>query len=142
MTTLTIEPADKVTDHRCEDCGQTFRRVYGFVHEDGAAYAVYNAALHEGHPEPEVCLTITIGGWGGDDPAKRRSVNFLVRKPSGKVGMMITNAARSHWRSSSDLGQFLDRDEALASEDIKAYFHVADHVLEDDPRVRDYLAQA
>ena len=55
---------------------------------------------------------------------------------------MVTDAARSHWRSSDTLGRFLDRDEALASVDIRAYLEVADHVIQDDPRVRDYLANA
>ncbi len=55
---------------------------------------------------------------------------------------MVTDAARSHWRSSDSLGRFMGRDEALASVDISAYFHVADHVIRGDPRVRDYLANA
>ncbi len=86
MGTMTIEPAENVTSHRCEDCTETYRRVYGFVNEDGAAYAVYNGALHEGHAEPAVCLTVTIGGWGGGDPTQRRSVNLLIRKPGGRSG--------------------------------------------------------
>jgi hypothetical protein len=142
MGTMTIEPAENVTSHRCEDCAETYRRVYGFVNDDGAAYAVYNGALHEGHAESEVCLTVTIGGWGGGDPAQRRSVNLLIRKPGGQVGVMVTDAERSHWRSSATLGRFLDRDEALASVDISAYFEVADQVIQGDPRVRDYLANA
>jgi hypothetical protein len=44
---------------------------------------------------------------------------------------VVTDAARSRWRSSNSLGRFLDRDEALASSDSSAsYFQVADRVIQ------------
>ena len=55
--------------------------------------------------------------------------------------MQVLEADESPWRESGVLGLVLDRDEVLIHPLKEWFFHAADHVVQDDTRVRAHLTR-
>jgi hypothetical protein len=133
---LTLEQADGVRWSTCEHCGKTTKIVHGFVYQDEMPFAVYHAALADGHDHAE--LRISIGDWGDEsDAASRERVIVSVRKTPNAYEMAFVDP---HEDGASELGRMLSRAEALASPRRERYFEVCDLVLDADARVRTALA--
>jgi hypothetical protein len=133
---IEIEPGDGGTSAICECCGRRAPSVVGFVYDDGAASAVYYAGWTEGHRRG-VSLIIGVGEWGDEaTPADRRSFGLRCWAEGGDVNFEVQEPAASRYGDNTYLGAMLSRSAALADPEIGRIFHVAEHITEDDPRVR------
>jgi hypothetical protein len=52
---------------------------------------------------------------------------------------MVLNSMESPWGDTPLLGKMLEREQALAHPALKGVVHVAEHIVRDDPRVRNFL---
>lgn len=96
--------------------------------------------MHTGHDEIVVLLTISIGKWYDDDALDERHwVALTVRPSETHFNMRIEEPERSRHINFKPLGIPLTRNEALASPLVKAFFEVADYIVEQDSTVNSYL---
>lgn len=136
MGRITIELGDGSTSGTCACCGAQAPSVVGFVHEDGDARAVYYAGWVEGHDGP-VSLIIGIGDWDEAATAHdRRSFGLRCWADDDEIRFEVQEPAASRYGEVAYLGPMLPRGAALADPEIADVFHVAEHIVRDDPRVR------
>jgi len=107
----------------CPHCGEKSLTVWGDVSKNGDAHAVYYAGLMTGHQEPSVRLTLSIGGWGVDNPDEQQVVGrswvFIEARPtSDSYEMMIRDPEESLYFDKLILGKPMSRPEALASPQV------------------------
>jgi hypothetical protein len=101
-----------------------------FVCEDEYAHGIYFVGWCDGeHPGREAFMTVGLGTFGqGSDPDDRAAFGIEW----GRSGMRLTD---SPVRDRPDLlGEFVPRDKALKIPNVDHVWHVADHVVLDDPR--------
>ena len=130
---IRIEAGPGVKESACAGCGGTNRLLHGFVYEDGDAHGVYFVEWCDGeHPAREAFMTVGLGTFGdGSDPSDRASFGIGWHQN----GMTLTD---SPVRDRPDLlGEFVPRSEALTMTNIDHLWHVADHIVLDDPRLAD-----
>lgn len=140
MSTLQIELGESGEAAPCECCGASSRTAHGFVYRDGDAYAVYYAGWSDGHPGRRVSLAIAVGEWAeGTSPADRVSIGIRATRTPSSVDFMVLNSMESPWGDTPLLGKMLEREQALAHPALKGVVHVAEHIVRDDPRVRNFL---
>ena len=100
--------------------------------------AAYFAGWTEGHEERSVLMRVSIGDWSeGTSGADRRSFALDLRAPEGEMGMMVTE--HDFKDEPESLGRAVPREEALASDEMEDVWHVADHVVIEDPRVAEAM---
>jgi hypothetical protein len=128
---IRIEPGEQVWEHTCEVCGGVNRRFNGYAYGDDYAWGVYYVEWCDGdHPERIVWFTLSLGAWGeGTTGADRRS--FGVEWREG--GMRLTEEPVLD--EPDHLGEFVPRERALGIDGIDELWHLADHIVLDDPRV-------
>jgi hypothetical protein len=137
---FSLELAEDVASINCSHCGKQLTSVCGFITRDGDAYSTYFALLHTGHEEIVVFLTISIGKWWDDEALNERYWVALTVKPSEtQFNIRIEEPEKSRHVNWKPLGIPMTRDEALASSLRKAFFEVADYIVEQDPAVNSYL---
>jgi hypothetical protein len=142
LAKLEIELGNGDTYASCECCGRRAPSVVGFVHRDGDAFAVYYAGWTEGHRRG-VSLIVGIGEWDDDaTPADRRSFGLRSWVEGDKVYFEVQEPAASRYGDNTYLGTMLSRSAALADPELPEVFHVAEHIVRDDPRVRAALDAA
>jgi len=139
MTDYTIELNDRVKPFRCPHCGEESVTVWGNISKENAAHAVYFANLMTGHEEASARLTISIGGWGQEDTAKRTWVFIEARPTADSYEMMVREPEESLYNGRAILGKPLTRVEALNSPIKDEFFAVADFIAFNDPAVKSYL---
>ena len=143
MGRIAIELGDGSTFATCECCGRRAPSVVGFVSEDGDALAVYYAGWTEGHEEGGVSLIIGLGDWDDDaSPADRRSFGLRCWVDADQINFEVQEPAASRYGANTFLGAMLPRAAALSDPALGTVFHVAEHIVQDDPRVRDALEAA
>ncbi len=145
MGRLTIEAGPTNAPFDCACCGKRSQSIHGFVSRDGDAHAVYFAGWSEGHRDLGLTALVSIGDWGGDDadPGTRRSVGLRIWAEDDRYNFEVIDAGGTTWADKKDLlGAMLTRDQALALAEIGDYYHVAEHVLDDDERVRAFFSAA
>jgi hypothetical protein len=130
---IRLEIADRTDRLVCEQCGGAYRRVYGTVYDDGRRAARYSADLHEEAHDGRVLLVI------GADGGRSEAVVIGVWSTESEYQMMIQDRSAFPHQDGLALGRILDRDEALRSPSKDELFHIADHIVQDDPRVRSHL---
>jgi hypothetical protein len=123
----------------CPDCGAPAVVARGGVREGGRDRAIYLAARIEGHRP--IALAIAWGDWGRDAaPEDRVVVSLLARvEDEGSFEFMVVDPDRTPFESHTVLGRQLTRPEALAHTDIQEIFLVGQDVVNDDPRVAEWL---
>jgi hypothetical protein len=137
---FSLELAEDITSITCSHCGKQLKSVCGFITRKGDAYSTYFALLHTGHNEIVVLLTISIGKWWDDEAFNERHwVAITVRPSETQFNMRIEEPDRSRHVNWKPLGIPLSRNDALASPLRKAFFEVADFIVEQDPTVNSYL---
>jgi len=128
---IRIEPEDPVKENPCPTCGGTNRLLHGYVYDDEDARGLYFLEWCDGdHLHKSAFLTIGFGAFDeGSDVSDRRSVCIEWRQQ----GMRLTDEpARDRPEL---LGAFLPRAAALTLPHIDLLWHIADHIVLDDPRV-------
>jgi hypothetical protein len=129
--TIRIEPEDPIKENLRRQCQGTNRLLHGYVYEDEFARGVYFVEWCDGeHPNKSAFLSIGLGAYSdGTSAADRRSVCIEWRAD----GMRL---AEEPARDRPELlGAFIPRNEALKLANIDHVWHVADHIVVDDPRV-------
>jgi hypothetical protein len=131
--TIRVEPEPPVKEDVCDTCGRTNRLLHGYVYEDDYAHDIYFLDWCEGsYPEKAAFLTVGLGAFGeGRDTSDRMSFCIEWRAAGMRLGDQPA-------RDRPDLlGPFVPRDRALAVSNIDELWHVVDHIVLDDPRVRE-----
>jgi hypothetical protein len=131
MGVIRIEPEEPVKENSCPMCGGTNRLMHGYVYDDDYAHGIYFLEWCDGeHPQKAAFLTIGLGAFGGNADASDRN-SFCVEWRHD--GMRLADQPA---RDRPDLlGTFLPREVALKVQNIDQLWHVADHIVTDDPRV-------
>jgi len=139
VAVIVVEPTDHLKVSRCDNCSRQIKTVWGSAISDGNARAVYYADM--GHTDQPAVLAISIGRWGeGAGGHHREMFTVFVLPASRNYQMMLVDRDANPWRDSEGfLGRILDREEALASPLREEVFHIADHIVVGDPRVKNYL---
>lgn len=136
---LTIE-FEEPKEETCDCCGGITTRLTRFVYQDDDAFAIYYAVFSDNHPGREVKAAIGLGEWGGEStPEQRHSFGLVLREKESQYEVMIVNAEESPWHDATNIGQMLNRDEALAHPWIEDVFHITDHMVTDDPAIKAYF---
>lgn len=142
MTKITIEQGPEQESKFCTCCGNKTLTVHGFVYDDNNAYAVYFASWTPGHRERGLSMAIGLGEWGeGSSSGKRRSIGLECRTTGEQYQFMVIEPEQSPWGKSEFLGQMLPREKARDDFQIKEFFQIADHIVQEDSRVRAFLNQ-
>jgi hypothetical protein len=140
---ITIEPGEAKEPTYCECCGNKTLTVHGFVYNNNDAYAVYFASWTIGHLERGVTMAIGLGQWGeGATPNQRRSVSLECRTTEEQIQFAVIDPGQSPLGRTEFLGRMLPRDAALKDAEIKEFFHIAEHVVHDDPRISSFINEA
>jgi hypothetical protein len=130
---ITIEVEGQVKESRCGACAGTNRLAHGYVHDDGEPHGIYFLEWCDGdHPRRAAFLTLGLGAFAeGTSAADRRAFCIEWRAE----GMAL---ADEPVRDRPELlGAFVPRGPALGLPDVEHLWHVADHVVLDDPRASD-----
>lgn len=124
----------------CPDCGGAAVVARGGVREGGRDRAIYLAARIEGHRP--IALAIAWGEWGPETTADERVVvSMLARvEEEGAFEFMVVDPERTPFEPDPILGRPLSRAEALAHAAIQRIFLLGQDVVNDDPRVAEWLA--
>jgi len=140
MSQIEIEiDDDGDTYATCECCGRRMPSVVGFVYRNGDAFAAYYAGWTEGH-QRGVELIIGIGNWDEDAAQEdRRSFGLRCWEEEDHVNFEVQEPAASRYGQNTYLGAMMPRSAALKDPELAEVFHVAEHIAEDDPRVRAVL---
>jgi hypothetical protein len=127
---IRVEPEEPTKAERCIACGGTNRLMHGYVYEDDYPHGLYFLEWCDGqHPRKAAFLTIGLGAFGeGSDGNDRLA--FCLEWSADGMGL-TSRPARDN---PSLLGRFLGREEALAIPNVEHLWHVADHIVRDDPR--------
>ena len=131
MGVIRIEPEEPVKENPCATCGGTNRLMHGYVYDDEYAHGIYFLEWCDGdHPHPIAWLTIGLGAFGDGTNASDRNSFCIEWRAEGM--RLAEEPARDRPEL---LGAFLPRDVALNMPNVDQLWHVADHVVTDDPRV-------
>jgi hypothetical protein len=134
MGEISIEPSGQRDPYKCPHCGNESHTVWGFVYCDGNAYAVYYAGWTLGHEDTGVL--IGMGEWGeGTEPDNRYSFGLVVRSHGSDFAFMVVGPDDSPIGEVKFIGHLLSRQEALSHPEIQDVYHVAEHIVRDDPRL-------
>lgn len=131
MGVIRIEQEHPVKENTCPTCGGTNRLLHGDIYDDEHAHGIYFLEWCDGnHPTKAAFLTIGLGAFGeGTDASNRNSVCIEWRQQ----GMRLTNEpARDRPEL---LGAFLPREAAFKLPHVDQLWHIADHIVLEDPRV-------
>ena len=140
MTKITIEPGEAKEPTYCECCGNKTETVHGFVYNNNDAFAVYFASWTIGHSSKAVTIAIGLGDWGeGATPKQRHSIGLECRTTEDQIQFAVIDPEQSPWGRTEFIGRMLPRQEALKDSAIKKFFHIAEHVIHDDPRISSYI---
>lgn len=140
MGAITIELTDRITGDSCPCCGGRTTCLTRFVYSDGDAHAVYYAAFSDKHRDRIVSVMLSLGEWGeGSTPKDRVAFALRIRFAKSECQVMVIDAEQSLWHDAEFLGRMLSRKQALRHPWIQEVFHITDHIVTEDPDVRDYL---
>jgi hypothetical protein len=73
--------------------------------------------------------------------ADRNAFALVLWQNNSQFGVTLQDANTSLWRSVELMGRMLDRAEALEHPRIAEVFHITDHIVTDDPAVREFFAK-
>jgi len=145
MGTVSLQVDEREESRRCPSCGSAIRVVRGIVLEDGENRGLYMAeltALGPEHAEPRVALVIALLDPRPDVDDRRRIASLTVWPTVREIQMGLMDRVDSVWtREESWLGRIMDRSEVLSSPLKEEFFHVADHIVDGDRRIQEYLNQ-
>ncbi len=141
MSTISLEMGEARKPCVCECCGIPIETTHGFIYRNDDAFAVYQAAWCEGHPENQVNSRIEVGGdWGNAaDRPKHAFFGVLIFQKLEETAFSFLEPEESQWFSPETANAFLSRAAALAHPLKDEIFHIAEHMARDDARIRAFL---
>ena len=88
-------------------------------------------------------MAIGLGEWGdGAASSQRRSIGLQCRTTDDEIQFMVIEPDQSPWGRKEFLGRMLPRETALQDSAIKEFFQIAERVVDDDPRVSNFIKGA
>jgi hypothetical protein len=138
MTKISLDY--QMVSQTCDCCGKRFNVSRGSLYEDGDGIGIYLAAMHSCHSEKTVRLAITLREEYMMLP-EVCCVAMDVWPTETKLQMLVTDAKESPWGNESYLGRMMDREESLNSPLTETFFHLADHVVVENPAIAAYLME-
>ncbi len=140
MSGIRLELGDEAPSHHCDCCGGETHAVHGFAYEDQEPHALYYAAWNTNHIDQGVTLVVSLGDFlDGSGPWSRRAVAMECRVADEEYRFSVIEPEQSPWSDATVIGEVLPRERALGHPDIAEFFHIAEHVVQDDPRVKSIL---
>jgi hypothetical protein len=140
MGKISIEPGESKETGICPDCGSKTWYATGYVYNDNNASAIYMARWTDKHLERGIQILLSIGQWGNGTSGKmRRRVGVDCRMGSDRPSFMIVDASKMPWDDEKLLGKALTRAEVLKDPLKDEAFHILDHLVSDDPRIKSFL---
>lgn len=140
-----IQVDEREESRSCPSCKSAIRVVRGIVVEDDENRGLYKAeltALGPEHTEPRVALVIGLLDPSADGEDRGRVASLTVWPTATEIQMGLTERGDSVWtREERWLGRIMDRSEVLSNPMNDDFFHVADHVVDVDRRIGEYLNQ-
>jgi hypothetical protein len=141
--TIRLDLHDRIDRLVCPRCQGNYTRIYGTFFDDQRNAGRYSADLHRHDGDRRALLSIGTHCWQeGPRDWEACCVTIEVWTTEEQYEMALRDAAYSPYKENGLLGRVLDRVEALASSAHDQFFHLADHVVTNDPRVRTHLENA
>ncbi|HSC88964.1 MAG TPA: hypothetical protein VLC09_16895 [Polyangiaceae bacterium] len=134
MAVLTIEPTKE--SELSTDEG-LLRTVWGYVYSDDRAHAVYFVRWNDTSLD-EAVFVVSVGAWGdGSTSQDRQCTAALGRVHQGQLAFRWIDAGETSFADNDFLGVMRRADDLRESPLADEVSHVLDHLLTDDPRIRD-----
>jgi hypothetical protein len=124
----------------CACCSSPMHQSHGFIYRNENPYALYFAAWIPGHSQPVADIAIGIAEWAKEPkPEEVLAISLHVQASDNSLEFMFVDPTESAWQHSALLGQLLPREEALQHISKKDFLHIAEHIIQDDRRIRHFL---
>ena len=136
MSDLSIDFQD--TQDTCGHCGATYVVSRGSVYDSGEGASIYLAALHQCDSARVAHIAIAVRA-GYKDFSETCATAMLVRVGEHNFEFSTVNPEESPWNGLDYLGRFLRREEILESPAKEVFFHIADHVVLENPTIISFL---
>jgi hypothetical protein len=130
----------QVASDHCPECDVNFSVIRGSVYDDGQPFGLYLIALHGHCWEGRLGhIAIAILNRSSSEPRKVAASMEAIALPE-EVAFSLVDWKSSPWRSEAYLGQMLSPEEVRSSPHRAAFFQIAEHIFQDLPEARAYLA--
>jgi len=130
-----IEQGDSSLGH-CECCGTTTRRIYGYVHRDGATVAAYFVGWTKQKPDHGAAFDLIIGKWGEAATKQDRcavALDFHIKDAS--PAFMVVDAHGRLKAGSELVSAVLRRLDVIGTPFAPQVFALIDAIYLGDPRL-------
>jgi hypothetical protein len=129
------------TETRCACCGKPTVKLTRFVYQDDVPFAAYYVAFTPSHAEKRLDGIIGLGKWGSAKPGAQSRAAFVFQIWPGFDDLQagLLDAEDSPWHGVTELGEILDREDALEHEWIDDTFLVIKSMVLEDQAIIDYF---
>ncbi len=129
-----------VRNLECAECGDSYRRITGFILRHDEAFVAYFASLHQHRGAKEAWIDAIFGTWGEGivDDHCTFGCRFGPVVGRDEPAATLVNAAIP-FRDSPLFGRKLTRAEGLTHPKLGDYWDVVDFILLDDPDVHSHV---
>lgn len=122
----------------CPDCGETTKRVWGYVYDHDAAAAAYFVEWTPSHKPKDAMFDLIIGRWGEQaGPNDRKAVAVSFRVLDSGPSFMVQDANTRRVGSSSFVSHALKRDEVIGTQIANEVFAICDLIYLGDSRLKE-----
>ena len=128
----------QVVDQTCDHCQDTFQITRGALYDDSKGFGLYLASLHSCNSARVAHLVVAVRE-GYQAFRETCAVAMQITATEKDFQVAVVNAEDSPWISESYLGRVLNRKEALESPLIQTFFQITDRIVEDNPKIDEYL---
>lgn len=136
MSDVTIDFQN--VEQACDHCGAVFDVSRGSAYDGDEGFSIYLAGLHQCGSGKLAHLAIAIRE-GYESFKETCAICLHVWVDEGEFRMAIVDSKQSPWKDESYLGEIMDREKALAHPGLQAFFHVADHIVRENPKINAYF---
>jgi hypothetical protein len=126
-------------EQKCDHCGETFEVTRGSAYDEGdEGFSIYLAGLHacDSGKLAHMAIAIREGYEGFEDTC---AVCLHVWVDESEFRMSVIDPDQSPWKNEAYLGRIMDREEALEHHFISTFFHIADHIVSENPQMKEYF---
>ena len=137
---LKLEEWERSISKKCPCCGYENVTVHGFVYKDKQPYAVYFSSWIDWKKHKQIEMAIGVWDWSEGSSYEWRKSFWLECsvKDNDYVFSIVDPEVSPGW-DNKFLGKMLSRREALKNKNIKEIFHIAEHIVKEDSRVKSRL---
>jgi hypothetical protein len=131
----------QVVRRRCEVCSIDFTVVRGPVFGDGTPLGLYLVGLHGHCPEGRIAHLVMAVVDPSQPAPDSVATAIEIRSTSSHFTFSVVDPGASPLSGEPFLGQVLRREEMLNCPQKDLFFHIAEHVVNDLPEVRNYFGE-